>query len=47
MHNALMINVEDYFQVAALSETIRPEDWSRHEFRVESNTHVSAHPRLS
>ena len=39
MKNALTIDVEDYFQVAALSETIRPEDWNQHELRVEQNTH--------
>ncbi|MCP1677203.1 polysaccharide deacetylase family protein (PEP-CTERM system associated) [Natronocella acetinitrilica] len=39
MKNALTIDVEDYFQVAALSETIRPEDWNQHELRVEKNTH--------
>lgn len=39
VNNALTIDVEDYFQVAALSETIRPEDWNQHELRVERNTH--------
>ncbi len=39
MRNALTIDVEDYFQVAALAEVIRPEDWNRHELRVERNTH--------
>lgn len=37
--NALTIDVEDYFQVAALAETIRYEDWPRMEYRVERNTH--------
>ncbi len=39
MKNALTVDVEDYFQVAALSESIRPEDWNQHELRVEQNTH--------
>ena len=37
--NALTVDVEDYFQVAALAEAIRPEDWNTHELRVERNTH--------
>lgn len=37
--NALTVDVEDYFQVAALAETIRPEDWPRYQLRVERNTH--------
>ncbi|MCH8504833.1 MAG: DUF3473 domain-containing protein [Ectothiorhodospiraceae bacterium] len=36
--NAMTVDVEDYFQVAALSETIRPEDWDKHSLRVEKNT---------
>lgn len=39
LRNALTVDVEDYFQVAALAEAIRPEDWHRHELRVERNTH--------
>ena len=27
MRNAIRVDVDDYFQVAALSETIHPEDW--------------------
>lgn len=37
--NALTIDVEDYFQVAALAEAIRFEDWSSMEYRVEQNTY--------
>ena len=36
--NALTIDVEDYFHVAALSEAISPEDWSSMEYRCEANT---------
>lgn len=37
--NALTIDVEDYFQVAALAEAVRREDWHSMEYRVEANTH--------
>jgi len=36
--NALTIDVEDYFQVAALAEAVDREDWSSMEYRVEKNT---------
>ena len=36
--NALTIDVEDYFQVAALAEAVDPGDWSTMEYRVEANT---------
>lgn len=36
--NALSIDVEDYFQVAALAEAIRFDDWPHMEYRVERNT---------
>ena len=39
MKNVLTIDVEDYFQVAALAETIKPEDWERIPARVENNVH--------
>src|SRR3546814_19503455 len=32
---AMTVDVEDYFQVAALSQKIRREDWDRHPCRVE------------
>ncbi|WP_097461219.1 XrtA system polysaccharide deacetylase [Mangrovitalea sediminis] len=38
IRNALTIDVEDYFQVAALAEAVRVEDWSKMEYRVEANT---------
>ncbi|AXS85159.1 DUF3473 domain-containing protein [Marinobacter sp. Arc7-DN-1] len=38
MANALTIDVEDYFQVAALAEAVRREDWGSMEYRVEANT---------
>lgn len=38
IENALTIDVEDYFQVAALAEAVRPEDWHSMEYRVEANT---------
>ena len=37
--NALTIDVEDYFQVAALAEAVDHEDWHSMEYRVEANTH--------
>lgn len=40
MANALTIDVEDYFQVAALAEAVRREDWHSMEYRVEANTHL-------
>lgn len=36
--NALTIDVEDYFHVAALSEAISPHDWPTMEYRCEANT---------
>lgn len=36
--NALTIDVEDYFQVAALAEAVDRDDWSAMEYRVEANT---------
>lgn len=36
--NALTIDVEDYFQVAALAEAIGYDDWPTMEYRVEQNT---------
>ena len=36
--NALTVDVEDYFQVAAFAEDIDPRDWDKHESRVEKNT---------
>lgn len=37
--NALTVDVEDYFHVAAFSNVIDPADWMAMESRVESNTH--------
>lgn len=36
--NALTVDVEDYFHVAALSSAISRESWSTREYRVEQNT---------
>lgn len=36
--NAMTVDVEDYFQVAAFEDCIRREDWSRWPLRVEGNT---------
>lgn len=36
--NALTIDVEDYFHVAALASAIAPETWAQREYRVERNT---------
>lgn len=38
IENALTFDVEDYFQVAALAEAVRREDWHSMEYRVEANT---------
>jgi polysaccharide deacetylase family protein (PEP-CTERM system associated) len=38
MHNALTIDVEDYFQVHAFSHIVAPEKWETFESRVECNT---------
>jgi polysaccharide deacetylase family protein (PEP-CTERM system associated) len=37
--NALTVDVEDYFQVQAFADVIRPADWSRYPIRVEHNTY--------
>jgi len=37
--NAFSIDVEDYFQVAALASAVSRESWSTREYRVEGNTH--------
>ncbi|WP_329743193.1 XrtA system polysaccharide deacetylase [Dyella sp. A6] len=36
--NAMTVDVEDYFQVAAFEKSIRREDWQRWPLRVEDNT---------
>jgi polysaccharide deacetylase family protein (PEP-CTERM system associated) len=36
--NAMSIDVEDYFQVAAFKSTINPNDWDNFACRVENNT---------
>lgn len=38
--NALTVDVEDYFQVQALSGAIRREDWDSHPARVDRNTNL-------
>lgn len=38
IENALTIDVEDYFQVAALSEAVKYDDWHSMEYRAEANT---------
>ena len=37
--NALTIDVEEHFQVAAFKHNINPDDWCSHGSRVERNTH--------
>lgn len=39
MLNALTIDVEDYFQVAAFESVVRFEDWEGYDSRVERNTY--------
>ncbi len=38
MQNALTVDVEDYFHVAAFAENISPYSWGKYESRVENNT---------
>ncbi|MCK8516820.1 DUF3473 domain-containing protein [Methylonatrum kenyense] len=38
IRNALTVDVEDYFQVGALSSAVEPGDWDRWPSRVERNT---------
>jgi len=38
--NAFSLDVEDYFQVAALAPAAPPDTWSKWEYRVERNTEV-------
>lgn len=39
IQNAISIDVEDYFQVAALAESIDVSEWDNIDSRVEANTH--------
>ena len=39
MFNALTVDVEDYYHVAAFESVVRFEDWERFESRVENNTY--------
>lgn len=39
MTNAFTVDVEDYFQVSAFADRVRPGDWSAHQSRVVANTH--------
>jgi polysaccharide deacetylase family protein (PEP-CTERM system associated) len=38
--NAFSVDVEDYFQVAALAPAISVDSWPTHEYRVEANTEI-------
>jgi polysaccharide deacetylase family protein (PEP-CTERM system associated) len=50
VRNALTVDVEDYFQVAALAGSVRAEDWDCYESRVAANTRrlldLFAHKRI-
>lgn len=39
LRNAMTVDVEDYFHVAALAQTVKRADWSSMEYRAEDNTH--------
>ncbi len=39
MINAMTVDVEDYFHVAAFENNISPSQWGQHELRVERNTY--------
>ena len=41
MLNALSVDVEDYFHVEAFASRISPEDWHRHDLRVEKNVDLT------
>lgn len=38
MRNAMTVDVEDYFHVAALAGSIQPGDWDKQEYRAEAST---------
>jgi polysaccharide deacetylase family protein (PEP-CTERM system associated) len=40
IRNAMTVDVEDYYHVAAFSDVVREADWSNFESRVERNTNV-------
>ncbi|MBE9529475.1 MAG: DUF3473 domain-containing protein [Proteobacteria bacterium] len=40
MLNALTIDVEDYFMVSAFADTVKFDDWSKYESRVEASTEL-------
>ena len=39
MENVFTVDVEDYFQVEALSKAVKVSEWEDYECRVEANTH--------
>jgi polysaccharide deacetylase family protein (PEP-CTERM system associated) len=39
IRNAMTVDVEDYFHVAALADVIRQDAWSSMEYRAEASTH--------
>ena len=39
MHNAMTVDLEDYFHVGAFSQEIDPTTWDRFPSRIERNTH--------
>jgi polysaccharide deacetylase family protein (PEP-CTERM system associated) len=39
VRNAMTVDVEDYFHVAAFSNVIKRDDWGAMEYRAEANTH--------
>jgi hypothetical protein len=45
MRNALTVDVEDYFNVAAFSQQIDPATWDRFLLWVERNTQRRSSPR--
>ena len=38
LRNAMTVDVEDYFHVAALSKVIRRDDWEHMQYRAEDST---------
>ncbi|VAW54759.1 FIG004655: Polysaccharide deacetylase [hydrothermal vent metagenome] len=38
IQNVMTVDVEDYFQVSAFAESIKPDEWDKQPLRVENNT---------
>ena len=45
--NAISVDVEDYFQVAALSKAVKRDEWSAQQLRVETISNNLSNMRVS